>query len=127
MPPTAPRPKHLDLKRDRALTVQWSDGRVSIYPIAYLRKMSPSADARELREQMKKNPLTVLPVGSTSEEPLTAERIELVGHYAARIVFSDGHDTGIYSWQYLREIDPAAMPVSEPAKSGIDPDAKVKP
>ena len=32
---------------------------------------------------------------------------ELVGNYAVRITFSDGHDTGIFSWQYLREIDPA--------------------
>lgn len=121
MPPAPPRPKHLDLKRDRALTVQWSDGRVSIYPIAYLRKMSPSADARELREQMKKNPLTVLPASASDEGPITAEQIELVGNYAARIVFSDGHNTGIYSWEYLREIDP-----NRPDPTN-DPDDRVKP
>src|SRR5688500_8725581 len=57
----APRPKHLELQRDRALTVHWTDGRISIYPIAYLRKMPPSADARTLREEMARNPLTVLP------------------------------------------------------------------
>lgn len=34
---------------------------------------------------------------------------ELVGNYALRIAFSDGHRTGIYSWRYLREIDPGAM------------------
>ena len=39
---------------------------------------------------------------------LTVESAELVGNYALRLRFSDGHDTGIYSWQYLREIDPAA-------------------
>ena len=43
---TSVKPRHLDLKKDRALTVHWSDGRVSIYPIAYLRKMSPSAETR---------------------------------------------------------------------------------
>ena len=100
------RPKHLDLDRQRALTVHWSDGRISIYPIEYLRKMSPSAEAKQLREEMAQNPLTVLPASPAADEPLSAEHIELVGTYAARIIFSDGHDTGIYSWQYLRSIDP---------------------
>jgi len=109
---------HLDLERDRALTVHWSDGRVSIYPVRYLRKMSPSAEARQLREEMARNPLTVLPSsGSGAEEALRAEALELVGHYAVRVRFSDGHDTGIYSWRYLREIDPNRPP-DEGASSG---------
>jgi DUF971 family protein len=99
------RPRHLDLKKDTALTVQWSDGRISVYPIGYLRRMSPSAEAKQLREEMQKNPLTVLP-GTSGSGPIRAESAELVGHYALRIRFSDGHDTGIYSWGYLREIDP---------------------
>ncbi|MFA9478611.1 gamma-butyrobetaine hydroxylase-like domain-containing protein [Phycisphaerales bacterium AB-hyl4] len=105
--PAPLRPKHIDLKKDTALTLHWSDGRVSVYPIDYLRRMSPSADARELREEMRKNPLAVLPTsaGGTGG-PLIAEGVELVGNYALRVRFSDGHDTGIYSWQYLREIDP---------------------
>ncbi|MEM6333558.1 MAG: DUF971 domain-containing protein [Planctomycetota bacterium] len=101
------RPEHLDLDRERALTVRWSDGRVSIYPVRYLRKMSPSAEAKQLREEIAKNPLTVLPSSAVSDGPLRAEALELVGHYAVRVRFSDGHDTGIYSWRYLREIDPS--------------------
>lgn len=96
-------PVHLDLKRDEALTVQWSDGRVSVYPVAYLRRMSPSADAQQTREAIASNPLTVLP--SAGDGPLRAERIEPVGRYAIRIIFSDGHQTGLYTWSYLREID----------------------
>ena len=111
------RPRHLDLKKDTALTIQWSDGRVSIYPIAYLRKLSPSAEARELRKEMARNPLTVLPAGAASGGgPLTAIGIDPVGNYAVRIRFSDGHETGIYSWKYLRQIDP-----NKPAKPD-DPD-----
>lgn len=104
------RPKHLDLKKDTALTIRWSDGRVSIYPIAYLRKLSPSADARELRKEMAQNPLTVLPAGASGGGPLTAVGIDPVGNYAVRIRFSDGHETGIYSWKYLRQIDPNKPP-----------------
>ncbi|HYE02386.1 MAG TPA: DUF971 domain-containing protein [Phycisphaerales bacterium] len=102
-------PAALDLKLDRGLAVQWADGTTSYYSIAYLRRHSPSAEMRQLREQEKTNPLHVLPAraAKTGAAPLTALSAELVGNYAIRIRFSDGHDTGIYSWQYLREIDPA--------------------
>jgi len=98
-------PRNLDLKKDSGLTVEWADGRRVFYPIAYLRRMSPSAEARELRKQLEANPLTVLPSRGASG-PLTAVSAELVGNYAIKIVFSDGHETGIYSWDYLREIEP---------------------
>jgi len=87
--------------------VQWADGTTSYFPIALLRRLSPSAEAVTLRSEMARNPLTVLPSSAgSSGVALTAVDAELVGHYAIRIRFSDGHDTGIYSWQYLREIDP---------------------
>jgi DUF971 family protein len=101
------RPRHLDLDREKGLTVTWPDGTVSFYPIAHLRRFSPSAEMRVLREQIQNNPLTVLPQSMADHEgPLTAVGAELVGNYALRISFSDGHHTGIYSWSYLREIDP---------------------
>lgn len=96
-----PRPVHLELVRDDALSITWDDGHTSRLPVALLRRMSPSADQRQLREQMASNPLTVLP-SRTFDAPIRAESIELVGNYALRIRFSDGHDTGIYSWSYLR-------------------------
>lgn len=97
-------PVHFDLKRDEALTVRWSDERVSVYPVGLLRRLSPSADAQQTREALAENPLTVLSSGG--DGPLRAERIEPVGRYAVRLVFSDGHHTGLYTWPYLREIDP---------------------
>jgi DUF971 family protein len=101
------KPVHLDLKKEQGLTVQWADGTSSHYPIAYLRKHSPSADARTLRQEMESNPLTVLPSSMAGHEgPITALDAEMVGNYAIRIRFSDGHDTGIFTWEYLREIDP---------------------
>ncbi len=101
-------PAKLDLKKDRGLTVEWSDGSTSYYSIAYLRRMSPSAEMRNLREEQARNPLAILPASAmkASSGPLTAVNAEMVGNYAIRITFSDGHDTGIYSWGYLREIDP---------------------
>ena len=98
-------PLEIDLKRDEALTIRWSDGRVSVYPVGLLRRLSPSADSRQQREELAKNPLAVLP-DSKSRGPLRAEDLELVGHYAMRVRFSDGHATGLYTWAYLRSIDP---------------------
>lgn len=105
-------PAHIDLKKDQALTVTWHDGTVSYFTIAYLRRMSPSADMRELREKIKKNPLTVLPTrpGGGASAPLVVTHAEIVGNYALAIHFSDGHTTGIYTWEYLREIDRGDKP-----------------
>jgi DUF971 family protein len=102
----AVRPKHLDLKRDEALTITWDDDTVSVYPIAYLRRHSPSAEMKALKEEQARNPLTVLPSKYAYDGPLTAVSAELVGNYAIRIRFSDGHDSGIYSWEYLRRMTP---------------------
>jgi len=99
-------PSKIDLKKDKGLTIEWADGTTSYYSIMYLRRMSPSADMKQLREEMTKNPLTVLPNRHASNAPLVAVNAELVGNYAIKLFFSDGHDTGIYSWRYLREIDP---------------------
>ncbi len=110
-------PTHLDLKKDTALTIAWEDGRVSVYPIAHLRRLSPSADMRELRKSMKSNPLTILPSGGGGGS-ITAVGAEMVGNYAIRISFSDGHATGIYTWDYLREIDPAVNPQGRVASDG---------
>ncbi len=96
------RPTHLDLQRERGLTIDWDDGVRHFLPVVVLRRHSPSADQRELRAEMARNPFTVLPASSTG--PLRAEAAEPVGHYALRIRFSDGHDTGIYTWRYLREL-----------------------
>jgi DUF971 family protein len=95
-------PRHLDVKRETGITIQWSDGSTRFYSVALLRKQSPSADAKQLREEMARNPLTVLPASAVgSGAPLTITDVQPVGHYAVRILFSDGHDTGLYSWVYL--------------------------
>lgn len=107
-------PRKIDLKKDRGLSIEWSDGRTSYYSIAYLRRMSPSADMKQLRDEMEKNPLTVLPSRPGGGEPLVATNAELVGNYAIKVLFSDGHETGIYSWKYLREIDGERGPDGRP-------------
>ncbi|MFM8731471.1 MAG: gamma-butyrobetaine hydroxylase-like domain-containing protein, partial [Phycisphaerales bacterium] len=96
-----PRPVHLDLDRARGLEVTWDDGVRSFYPVAHLRRASPSADAKALREEMARNPLTVLP-GGRAAGPLTAVVAERGGHYASRLRFSDGPTSGRGGWADLR-------------------------
>ncbi|UYV13167.1 MAG: DUF971 domain-containing protein [Phycisphaera sp.] len=107
-------PQTLDLDRQRGLTVRWQDGVESFYPLSYLRRMSPSADMRQLRDEMESNPLVVVPDSGPSSA-LRAVDAQLVGNYALRVVFSDGHRTGIFSWDYLRSIDPGASTNEDPA------------
>jgi DUF971 family protein len=100
-------PIRLDLKRDEKLEIQWQDGLTSVYPIAYLRKHCPCASCKTFRAAQASKPRTSLTVFSkTAEGPLAATHAELVGGYALRIDWSDQHNTGIYSFDYLREISP---------------------
>jgi len=101
-------PIRLDLKRDKQLEIDWQDGTKSIYTLSLLRSMCPCASCREHREKeaQKKTLLKILP-GNYSGE-IRAVNASLVGNYALQIEWSDQHDSGIYSFQYLREISPKA-------------------
>ncbi len=98
-------PSHVDVVKDRGVTLRWPDGAESFLPVALLRRMSPSADARELREAIARNPLTVIPGAKGNAGPLAIRSAEIVGNYALRLEFSDGHSTGLYTWEYLRGLD----------------------
>jgi DUF971 family protein len=99
-------PTHLDLKRDKQLQITWQDGHICTYTVSYLRSMCPCASCKVQREEQekKKSRLTILPGNYAGQ--LVAEKAELVGNYALRIEWSDQHASGIYSFQYLREICP---------------------
>src|SRR5436309_13800322 len=113
-------PLRLDLKKDEKLEIDWQDGRRCVYSIALLRAMCPCAQCKVVREsagqaaaaapspsaapQKKTSRLNILP--GNYAKPLAAVGAELVGNYALRIDWSDDHGSGIYSFQYLREICP---------------------
>ncbi len=87
------------------LTIEWSDGHVSAYPYHYLREKCPCATCKEGAGPVSPalNPLPILGV-----KPLKPERAELVGRYALQIYWSDGHSSGIYSFEFLRSLCPCA-------------------
>jgi len=74
----------------------YADGGIYSLPAEFLRVYSPSAEVRGHGQGQE-----VLQVGKLN---VKIDKIEPVGHYAVRLRFDDGHDTGIYSWEYLREL-----------------------
>jgi DUF971 family protein len=83
-------------QQSRVLEIAFGDGRAFRLPYEFLRVYSPSAEVRGHGPGQE-----VLQVGKRDVE---IKDVESVGHYAIRPTFSDGHDTGIYSWDYLYDL-----------------------
>ncbi len=83
-------------KEEKKIEVDWDDGKTMAYPAEFLRVVSPSAEVQGHGPGQKQLVPGRRHVGIMGIEP--------VGNYAVRIKFDDLHDTGIYSWAYLREI-----------------------
>lgn len=95
------------LTTGEGVVIAWRDGHESRYTFPYLREQCPCATCRERRAQgqsvVQSRVRGDLPI---YQEPARALRAEPVGHYAVRFDFSDGHTTGIYSFEYFRRICP---------------------
>jgi len=86
-----------------AIEITWSDGHRAVYTPRLLRDACPCATCRETRGRAAPPPL--LPVLSPAETvPLAIAAMQPVGQYAYSIEFSDGHSSGIYTLEYLREL-----------------------
>jgi len=80
----------------RVLEVTFANGAKFELPFEYLRVYSPSAEVRGHGPGQE-----TLQIGKHNVQ---VTKVEPVGHYAIRLVFDDGHDSGIYSWRYLHEL-----------------------
>ncbi len=90
-------PKEIRLKKaEKLLEIDFDDGRTFDYPAELLRVESPSAEVMGHAPDQKQIVAGRRHVGILAVEP--------VGHYAIRIKFDDLHDTGIFSWEYLRQL-----------------------
>lgn len=89
-----PTPTEIKLhQKSRVLEIAFADGKRFMLPCEFLRVYSPSAEVRGHGPGQE-----VLQIG---KKDVAITSIEPVGTYAVQPVFSDGHDTGIYSWDYL--------------------------
>ncbi|MGB6876874.1 MAG: DUF971 domain-containing protein [Candidatus Acidiferrales bacterium] len=107
------RKKPIDVKvhisTDAGVDITWSDAHTSHYDFPYLREHCPCATCRETHD--KHAEVDAKTAGGSSALPMfkpkiTARAAATVGNYAVQIEFTDGHSTGIYSFDHLREICP---------------------
>jgi DUF971 family protein len=91
---TQPQPTEIKLhQKSRMLEIAFSDGKTFQLSCEFLRVYSPSAEVRGHGPGQE-----VLQIG---KKEVTINKVEPVGSYAVQLTFSDGHDTGIYSWDLL--------------------------
>ncbi len=104
-------PEHIAISKSKGIKIDWKDGHRSEYALAYLRDECPCASCTggHGTEPQKSN------YSATAASPfqmytptLRMNSVEEVGHYAIRILWNDGHNTGIYSYDHLRKICPCA-------------------
>ena len=92
-----PQPTEIKLRtKSRELVVSFDDGALFEQPVEYLRVHSPSAEVQGHGPGQEVLVLGKANVGIRAVEP--------VGQYAVKLVFDDGHDTGLYTWKYLYEL-----------------------
>ncbi|KAB2868363.1 MAG: DUF971 domain-containing protein [Bauldia sp.] len=90
-------PTEIRLKKDRrSLVVRFDDGAEFDLPAELLRVLSPSAEVQGHSPEQRQT------VGGKIGVAISA--VDPVGNYAVRLTFSDGHDTGLFSWSYLRRL-----------------------
>lgn len=94
--------KPSDIKADtqqQLLAITWNDGQAMQYPFIALRGVCPCAVCvDEMTGERILDPATI-------PDDLTVKDMHLVGNYAVKIVWSDGHDTGLFTWQHLRNLE----------------------
>ncbi len=91
-------PVEISREGDHDVSILWKDGHRSHYAARFLRLACPCA---QCVEEMTGRPLLDPDTVAENVHPL---RIDAVGHYAIQIAFSDGHSTGIFTYERLREL-----------------------
>jgi DUF971 family protein len=97
-------PLELDLDRSRHLRIRWADGVQAVLPLRVVRQNCPCATCRAERDEQARNPLRVVQPPRNESDAVTVADAELVGRYALKIEWRDGHSTGIHDFVTLRRL-----------------------
>lgn len=98
-------PVSLRIAEDRFLEIEWSDRETRRVSFVQLRNACPCASCKEKNKAEKKKSPNLLPVLSQAEaRPLKISSMRPVGNYAYNIDFSDGHRSGLFTIELLREL-----------------------
>jgi DUF971 family protein len=103
----------IHVKNGAGVDITWTDGHASHYEFAYLREECPCATCNDAREKKAALSDAASPFQSSPVLPMfkpkpRAQAATVVGNYAVQLSFTDGHSTGIYSYDHLRNICPCA-------------------
>jgi len=121
--PDRPAPVALTVhQQSRALEIAFDDGRTFRIPFELMRVYSPSAEVQGHGPGQE--------TLQTGKRDVVIQAIEPVGHYAVKPTFSDGHDTGLYTWDYLYRLgaqqdELLAQYLERLAAAGLDRDARM--
>ena len=96
-------------EKDREMIITWKDGHISAYDFSLLRNACPCAECRGGHENMGPEPdPDVFEMPSEISPRTSIADIESVGSYALTPYWEDGHQFGIYNWDYLRKLCPCS-------------------
>ena len=96
-------PEHIAISKSKGIQIDWKDRHASKYALQYLRDKCPCATCTGAHGTPPREPTPPDPF-QMYKPTLKMLSVEEVGHYAIRIQWSDGHNTGIYSFDHLRKI-----------------------
>jgi DUF971 family protein len=117
LPPAAITPAKVKvaLTEGTGVEIVWKDGHRSQWTFPFLRDACPCATCHEEREKTgralgepRPQPKQLLPIYTPPAKP---NAVEPIGRYALKFKWADGHESGIYSWDFLRRLDEGALPV----------------
>lgn len=110
LPPDAVTPKKVRVMKTEGtgVAIDWRDGHHSVWSFAWLRNACPCATCHEERESSGRRPGVAKPETTALlkmyKAPARPLEVTPVGKYALKFRWNDGHETGIYSWEYLRRV-----------------------
>jgi DUF971 family protein len=106
MPLADPKSIKVNISTGSGVDIEWKDGHNTHYAFQWLRDACPCATCEEERKKADRQPGQPLPKPATLlpmyKEPVKPAFVHAVGKYAINFKWNDGHESGIYSWDYLR-------------------------
>ncbi len=105
---TEPLKVRVDKSGGTGMEIDWRDGHHSRWSFAWLRDACPCATCHEEREKSRRKPGEPKPKATSLlqmyQAPVRPNEVAPVGRYALKFSWNDGHESGIYSWDYLRRV-----------------------
>lgn len=97
-------PTSIERDGESRIVIAWSDGQRRVYTASDLRAACPCATCRERRGAPTPPPTQLTVLSAAEAQPITIRGMRPVGAYAYNVAFGDGHDSGLFTFQRLREL-----------------------